>query len=320
MRFRQDFGRTGIDFTHTADVWTSASVDIRTAASASVTEVRNELGVAVDHERGAWTFAGAYRFSRESDYLAHGPSLSAAWEGLARNVRLEGRASLSDDRVGRAGDPGFVRPLRSVALWLGYTQVLGRGTLIQIAAEQRASVGYHASPYRWVGLGGPVTCAGQAPLCVPEVVPGRRIRYAVAARARQSLARWVSLGVDYRYYIDTWRLQSHTLTGNLRFVPRAGVLLDLDYRAYLQGKAWFYQSSYSADPPTGFVTRDRELSPMFDHEVAALARWTHMFPKRRVELGVGLRAAAIVYGYHDFPGLDRVLAGEGTLNLQINIH
>lgn len=318
VRFRQDFGRTGLDFIYTADVWTSASIDIRTAATASVTEERNEIGVAVDQELGAWTFVGAYRLSSEHDYRAHGPSLSAAWEGLARNVRIEGRASLSDDQVRRAGDPGFVRPLRSVALWLGYTQVLGRGTLLQIAGEQRTSVGYHASPYRWVGLEGPVTCAAQTQLCVPEVVPGRRLRYAVAARARQSLAPWASLGVDYRYYVDSWRLQSHTLSGSLRFVPRPGLLLDLEYRAYFQGAAWFYRSSYSADPPTRFVTRDRELSPMFDHQVAALASWNHVFPKRRLELGVGLRFAAVLYGYRDFPGLSRVLAGEGSLNLQLS--
>ncbi|WP_181198366.1 DUF3570 domain-containing protein [Enhygromyxa salina] len=317
VRFRQDFGRTGLDFTYTADVWTSASVDIRTAASASVSEDRHELGLAVDHEHDAWTFAAAYRFSTEHDYTAHGPSLSAAWEGLARNVRLEGRASLSSDQVGRAGDPEFLRPLRSVALWFGYTQVLGRGTLLQLAGEQRTSAGYQASPYRWVGLGGPVTCSGQTPLCVPEVVPTRRFRYAVAARARQSFARWGSLGLDYRYYIDSWRLQSHTLGADLRFVPRASLLLELGYRAYFQGAAWFYQSSYSVNPRGGFVTRDRELSPMSDHEIAALARWTHVFTRRRVELGVGLRLAGAVYDYNDFPGLSRVFAGEATLNLQL---
>jgi hypothetical protein len=319
VRFHQGFGRTGLDFVYTADMWTSASVDIRTAASARVSERRDELNLSIDHTLGEWTLAAAYRVSLERDYRAHGPSLGAVWEGLAHNVRIEGRASLSDDQVRRAHDPGFVRPLRSVALWLAYTQVLGRGTLLQIAGEQRTSLGFHSSPYRWVGLGGPVTCTAETTLCVPEVVPGRRLRYAVAARARQSLARWASLGVGYRYYVDSWRLQSHTLDASLRFVPRTWLLMDLEYRAYFQGAAWFYRSSYPVNPPTGFVTRDRELSPMHDHEVAALARWTHAFPNRRLELSVGLRLAAIAYGYDDFPGLTRVFAGEGSFNLQLSI-
>lgn len=316
VRFRKDFGRTGVDFAYTSDMWTSASIDIRTAASASVTEQRDELDLTVDHELRAWTLAAAYRLSVERDYIAQGPRLSAAWEGLARNVRIEGSASLSVDQVRRAGDPGFVRPLRNVSLWLGYTQVLGRGTLLQIAGEQRVSMGYHASPYRWVGLGGPVRCTAQTPLCVPEVVPNRRLRYAVAARVRQSLTPWASLGVDYRYYADSWRLQSHTVGGSLRFVPREQLLLDLEYRAYVQGAAWFYQSSYSIDPPTGFVTRDRELSPMLDHQIAAMARWTRGFPNRRLELTFDARLAGILYRYNDFPGLSRVLAGEATVNLQ----
>src|SRR5262245_9397062 len=79
VRFRQDFGRTGLDFTWAADSWTSASVDIRTAATEVVHEWRDEVGIAADHERGAWTFGAAYRYSHEVDYVAHGPSLRASW-------------------------------------------------------------------------------------------------------------------------------------------------------------------------------------------------------------------------------------------------
>lgn len=319
IRFREDFGRTGIDFVYTTDVWTSASVDIRTAASATVTEQRDEIGLGVDHERGAWTLGAYLRMSQEADYRARGPSLSAAWEGLQRNVRLEGRASLSVDRVGRSGDPEFQRDLTSLVLSLGYTQVLGRNTLLQLVGEHRTSLGYHASPYRWVGLGGPVTCNAQTPLCVPEVVPASRHRYAAALRLRQSLAPVASLGLDYRYYIDSWLLQSHTAAGDLRLQPRAELLIDAEYRAYFQSATWFYQSAYAIDPPP-FVTRDRELSSMFDHEIALLLRWTHAIVERHVELGFAIRCAAQFYGYDDFPGLARVSAGEGTVSFSLGLH
>ncbi|NVB39110.1 DUF3570 domain-containing protein [Pseudenhygromyxa sp. WMMC2535] len=316
IHFHQDFGRTGVDLVYTTDVWTSASVDIRTAASPRVSEQRDELDVGVDHERGTWLVGAGYRYSQEADYRAHGPSLSAAWEGLQRNIRLEGRAALSRDRVGRAGDPDFERELTSLAVWLGYTQVLGRGTLLQIAGEHRSSFGYHASPYRWVGLGGPVTCTAQTPLCVPEVVPATRHRYALALRLRQSLARRLSLGVGYRYYIDSWLLQSHTAAGDLRFVPRPSLMISAEYRAYFQGAAWFYSSAYDLDAGP-FVTRDRELSSMYDHEFMAALRWTRALSVAAVELGLGVRAGAVLYGYDDFPGLARVVAGEGSVSFSV---
>lgn len=315
IRFRQDFGRTGVDFVYSADVWTSASVDIRTAASPLVEERRDAIDLAVDHERGSVQLTGAYRVSLEADYASHGPTLGVAWEGLQRNLRVEGRASLSEDRVGRAGDPGFRRPLRTVSTWLGVTQLLGRGTLLQVAVEQRSSFGYHASPYRWVGLGGSPRCAGLTPLCVPEVAPEQRYRQAASLRLRQALGKRASVGAGYRFYYDSWRLQSHTALADLRFVLGRSVLLELGYRAYFQGAAWFYRSRYELAALPAFVTRDRELSSMFDHGGTLLIDWHRELARAPVELGAGLHTELIYYGYDDFPGLDRVLAGQGTLNL-----
>ena len=259
--------------------------------------------------------------------------MRASWEGLQRNLRIEGRASLSDDRVSRAGDPELRRTLRTVSTWLAITQVLGRGTLLQVALEHRTNLGYQASPYRRVGLGGPVTCTAETPLCVPEVTPDRRHRVAAAARLRQSLVPTLrrgraralgggearaklSLGVDYRYYIDTWRLQSHTVAGDLRVLPHPEVLLAFEYRFYVQGAAYFYASSYPIVAPQ-FVTRDRELSSMFDHGAAAIVTWTRSFTSHPLAIGLGLHLEMILFGYDDFPGLARVLAGQGTFNFSI---
>ena len=317
IRFRQDFGATALDFVYATDVWSSASVDIRTAASGRVEEQRDELDLGLEHERGAWVLGAAYRLSREIDYLAHGPTLTAAWEGWQRNVRLEGRASLSEDQVGRAGDPGFRRGLRTLSTWFAYTQVLGRRTLAQVAGEQRTSLGYHASPYRWVGLGGPVRCAASTPLCIPEVVPDHRHRFALSGRLRQGLSARASLGLGYRYYRDTWNLRSHTALADLRLQARPDLLLSASYRAYFQSGTWFYRSAYAAAGGPRFVTRDRELSPMFNHSLALLLDWTLGLGSAPLELGLGLHIEGIFYGYDDFPGLDQVIAGQGTLNLRL---
>lgn len=314
IRFHQGFehrgGETGLSLLYATDVWTSASVDIRTAASPRVTEQRDEIVVSIDHRKGPWELGLGYRLSTEPDFLANGLSLAFAWEGLARNVRLESRVTLEHDVVGRSGDPQFARPLRSLTSWFGYTQVLGRSTLMQFAVEQRSSHGYHASPYRWVGLGGPSNCSGGMTLCLPEIHPDRRARFALVGRLRQGLGKRVSVGLDYRYYADSWALQSHTLGGDLRIQAARSLLLAFEYRGYFQGRAWFYRPVYAYVPAGGFVTRDRELSTMLDHRATAALEWSHR--GAHVAISSGLLLGAAIYRYREFLGLSQVFAVEGS--------
>ena len=314
IRFHQGFahraGETNLNFIYAADVWTSASVDIRTAASKRVIEQRDEIVASLDHRKGPWEFGLGYRISTEPDFLANGLSLAFAWEGLARNVRLESRVTLEHDRVGRSGDPQFAKRLESVSSWFGYTQVLSRSTLLQFAVEQRSSYGYHASPYRWVGLGGASNCSGDVALCVPEVHPDRRARFALVGRLRQGLGKRLSVGLDYRYYVDSWALQSHTLGGDLRLAASKSLLLALEYRGYFQSGAWFYRSAYPLVPEGGFATRDRELSPMLDHRATGAIEWSRRWT--RVAITSGLLFGGAIYRYGDFLGLARVIAVEGS--------
>jgi hypothetical protein len=74
-----------LDLVYTADVWTSASVDIRSSASKAVTEQRDEINAALSHELGDVRLAGSYRYSHEPDYESHGasrrkaPAWTCAW-------------------------------------------------------------------------------------------------------------------------------------------------------------------------------------------------------------------------------------------------
>lgn len=313
VHFRGSFehrrGTTNLDLVHVTDVWTSASIDIRTAASPRVTEQRDEIVAAVEHGKETWTLGVGYRLSNEPDFVAHGVTFVGAWEGFSRNVRLDARVVLERDRVGRSGDPVLERRLHAIRSWFGYTQVLSRSTLMQLAVEQGSTFGFQSSPYRWVGLGGASDCS-TAQLCVPEVHPDRRARFAFVGRLRQGMGKRVSTGLDYRYYIDSWAIQSHTAGLDLRVRPSESLLLALEYRAYFQSGAWFYRSHYDLAPPGGFASRDRELSSMFDHRGSLALDWSTRLA--RVTLGSGLLLGVALHGYDDFLGLDRVVAGEGS--------
>lgn len=303
--------RTQVDVTYAADAWTSASIDIRTAATSTVRELRNEGTAGVSHTRGNGRFGLSYRLSHEPDYLANGVSGGGELDVADRTVTLSLRLAGSYDVVGRAGDALFKTPLMSGGALLGAAFVLTRTTLLQLTYELRGALGYQASPYRFVGVGGDGSCTDPAAVCLPETHPDRRSRHALAARVRQAIGKYLSLGAGYRFYLDSWRLRSHTVAADLSAAPTNRTLLALEYRSYLQSGAYFYQARYLGPPSAGFITRDRELSSMFTHRLALAAhqRWA----LRRGGVEVGGRVGGTLLGYDQFVGLDRVKALELTL-------
>src|SRR4029077_6400370 len=81
---------TSVDVTYAADVWSSASVDIRASASVRpVTEQRDELNFGLAHEWEALRLHAGYRFSTEHDYTSHGATLGGAVDFAGKATTLD---------------------------------------------------------------------------------------------------------------------------------------------------------------------------------------------------------------------------------------
>ena len=93
---------TRVDLTYSADVWTSASIDIRSSASKAVTEQRDELNVGATQQIEDGTLSASYRFSTEPDYKSHGVTLGTSRDFAQKNTTLALTGSALFDRVGRA--------------------------------------------------------------------------------------------------------------------------------------------------------------------------------------------------------------------------
>ncbi|MBW2464123.1 MAG: DUF3570 domain-containing protein, partial [Deltaproteobacteria bacterium] len=259
---------TTLSLGYAADIWTSASIDIRTAATRPVSEQRDELVAGVIREMTDVTVRGGYRFSHEADYISHGGTLGIIQRLAQGAATLETGLAAAFDQVGRSGDEAFSRGLSTIGFRLALTQVLDPETVIQGAYELMRRDGYQASPYRFVGIGGDGLCNGTAQFCVPESHPSVRWRNAWVVRARRSLGEHWSTGVDYRFYLDDWGVSSHTASLQLSWLPDEDSMVIARYRFYWQGESDFYQPVYG-DPEVRhrYVTRDRELSPMSTHRV-----------------------------------------------------
>lgn len=310
---------TAASATYSADVWTSASVDIRASASVRpVTEQRDELDLALMHEIDDLTLSGTYRFSSEHDYLSHGAMLDAAYAFADKAATLSLGLRALFDTVGRAGDPTFSRDLGTLDATLSYTQVLDPMMFVQATYEIAHGSGYQASPYRWVGGGGTGFGCKEALQCLPEQVPDARTRHALAAMLRRALSDAISLGASYRYYFDDWGLGSHTVLAELGWNLGSAALLSLRYRFYMQSAADFYQPRYTQLTAEAYRTRDRELSGMSFHRIGADLHYDLGLRSDQARLSFALSVGGNFYTYDDFVGLSSAQALEVTAALTLS--
>lgn len=315
-----DEDRASVEASYTIDAWTGASIDVITAATEAITERRGEANVGGGYALDDARVAANYRHSTESDYWSHGLMLGAIFDLAQKNTSIAVTGLGSIDTVGRAGDPLFREPAWSAGGRLGLVQVLDRNTVAEVSFESTRAAGFLESPYRWVAIGGTGTCAGDAPFCVPEHVPDVRHRHAAAARARRALGDRLSAGLEYRFYLDSWGVTSHTVEPQLTLIAFEAGLLSLRYRYYTQREARFYRPRYFAlDDGGGFVTRDRKLSTLFSNEVG-------LSYLQRIEVGdgdtvviAGVRSSVSRLDYLAFVGLDLVVALELTATLGIEL-
>ncbi|MBK7584949.1 MAG: DUF3570 domain-containing protein [Myxococcales bacterium] len=290
--------RVSVEGSYEADIISAASVDVLTAASPrGYHEVRHgfSAGVLWKPEREI-SFRAKYIPSFEPDYSSQGLLLGTAYEWFERRLeqRIDVRASF--DRVGRAGEPRSTwRDLELVSIGPTLSWVLDRFSVVSLAYELQAQSGFQASTYRFV----PISWASGTEVSVPEQHPKWRVRHALGMGVRRALSRHWFVSGGYRFYRDSWGVQSHTGDlGAQHATDQSKVIVGLDLRAYTQGEASFYREHYSSAPGTipTLRSRDKMLSK----------NWS-LLAGLRGELGLGpvlftdelrLAAHADVYDQH----------------------
>jgi hypothetical protein len=248
------------------DAITSASVAAGTLNGDNIfTEIRNEVGLQVS-KRFAQTQASlGYHYSAESDYWSH--SINAA---VAQHVWGDTGVLLAsggvgfDSMISRGRTPAcaprgeLACHLRSYFGGLAYSQILGPRLIVQGSAELSYLSGFQANLYRSV------------PNLGYEQVPDTRWRLALAPRiAYYFPSSGTGLQLHYRYYRDSWSVDSHTVEGRVYQTLTADLEVRLSYRHYFQTPADFwcdwmahpdcYASTaryYPSDPKLAPVTTD----------------------------------------------------------------
>lgn len=313
----------GVDTAVALDSWTGASIDVTTAATQAIHEVRKEITVGGFYEFSDATLSGGYRYSGENDYWSNGGVVNLTVDTAENNTSLGLAVFGSQDVVGRAGDPGFKRDQGSLGARVSLTQVIDAKSLVQLSWETTRVSGYQAGPYRYVAISGEGTCASTvtpAPFCLPESVPGLRFRNAAIASGRRALGEHTSMGLSYRLYFDDWGLLSHTIAPDFTWLISEHATLSLNYRYYTQGAADFYRERYLvALEDVRSITRDRELSAMYSNRLGlGYAYEFALGDEGSTFLTAALRSGVTRYTYLAFLGLKQVDALEGTFLLSLD--
>ena len=92
-------------------------------------------------------------------------------------------------------------------------------------------------------------------------MPDARTRHAVSARLRWAPLSNFFIGGDYRLYVDTRGIDSHTMIGSVTHNPFWWFEWRIQQRFYVQSGADFYEERY--EQVKTYMTADRELGPLW---------------------------------------------------------
>ncbi len=255
-----------------------------------------------------YTISGGIGFSTEYDYTHLGANASLARDFNKRNTTVSvGMAWSQDDIKPVGGAPIPLAQMLDVGasgnklgddskdvldFLLGFTQVLGRNTVLRLNYSYSDSSGYLNDPYKLLSVVDPVTgdtlarapAGGQGPNGVYryESRPDSRVKQGIYAEMKHAFGAPV-LHLSYRFMTDDWGIDSNTLETRLRWPLGADNFIEPQLRYYTQSEADFYRSSLVAGQPLPqFASADFRLGNFdavtvgvkFGHRTASGNEWS----------------------------------------------
>jgi uncharacterized protein DUF3570 len=240
------------------DMVSSASIDVITTAS-PYTEERTQYSVSADYLRGNTTMSASFTNSTESDFDSSTYHLSVSQDMFGQLTKLTLSYSFGDDTVRRVDDPTFFRDNVRQHYGIGLTQIVTRNLIAALNVEVITDEGFLNNPYRTVRFVDPDSPVGYS--YEPELYPGTRTTNAVGIKTKYYLPYRAAIELQYRYFIDTWDIESHT--GSVAYIhPWKDFIFTAKYRYHTQTGANFFGDLFSRSAETNFRGRDKELSAL----------------------------------------------------------
>ena len=291
------------------DMVSSASIDVITTAS-PYTEERKQYSLGMDYLHGNTTMTLGYTSSVESDFDATTYNLSISQDMFGDLTTLTLSYALGDDVVGRSDDEGFSRDNTRQHYGIGLTQILTRNLITTLNFETITDEGFLNNPYRSVRYADSGSALGYS--YEAELYPHTRTSNAVGLRARYYLPYRAALQGEYRFFTDTWDIESHT--ASISYVhPMDDWTFTVKYRWHDQTGAHFFRDLFPRSEATNFRGRDKELSPLTSQTLKLAASYEILSDGWRfIDKGsINFSIDFLTVDYHEFRDLTAdALVGE----------
>ncbi len=242
------------------DHYTSASsdkIDLKANSSASSSDVRIYPSVnwTMENEKKGTTIGAGVSLSSEFDYQSYGANINfakktndksgeftAKFQTYLDQVLLVQPIELRIGNVGRGGSQYGTAARNTFVASLSYSQIINKSFQVMFLADIAQQQGYLSLPFHRVYFNDGTVHQ--------ENLPSTRLKLPLAMRANYYLGDKFIVKAYYRFYTDSWGMQSHTaeLETPIKITPF--VSISPFYRFYTQsGTNYFapYEAHTAAD-------------------------------------------------------------------------
>lgn len=253
---------------------------VHTLSSASIREWRKEGMLKATRWFGDDSVSLGADVSSEHDYLSQTLSADAKFEFLNKNVTWAVGASVTNDAIGFTGFPAIHGERRTRALFTGITQLLSATDILQSNLAYSNGNGYFNDHYKYT-----VSFVGRRAFLHRDQRPDSRRSLAWLTRWKHYVpALGAAVGVDYRYYQDSWGIRSHMAEVSWHQPLSTAWAVRPVVRYYTQNAADFYATTVAAS--SGVGSSDARLAA-FGAVTLALNFSVRLGDRDTVEMGTG---------------------------------
>ena len=249
------------------------------------------------------TYAASFSNSKENDYDADTASFSISQDMFGDLTTVQLSFSRGKDDVTRRGDPTFAQKVDRHIYGIDVSQIVSKKLILAASWETTTEEGFLNNPYRrvrFVDAGVPLGYSYEF-----ERYPRTRTGNAIGLRGRYYLPYRAAVQGDYRWYNDTWGIDSNTFEVSYTQPVGDHMIFDAHFRYYMQGAADFYSDLFPRANFQNFLARDKELSKMDSQTLGFGVGYEFKAPWARFiqKATVNLKYDFIRFNYDDFRDL-----------------
>ena len=244
---------------------------LQVMSGATIREKRDQLDVSLGKTTDSGNHQLGLGFSTEDDYQAIYGSYSGSRETQDSLGEISWGISYSDDEI-NPSDAALYGRVESASrdagsVSLGFSQVINRNAVIQTGVAITRQTGFLSDPYKLVLV---------EQFVLPDQRPDERNMLAWTTRFRQYQERSeAALQLDYRFFMDSWDIKSHTLEA--AWVQPLGDNWELTpaVRYYTQKAPGFYAPYFDTTPDDPYWSSDYRLATFGALSYRLNLQWQH---------------------------------------------